>query len=59
MTSYNDINNTKAVYSNISLEDMGNSLYNLVRRGSKKWYVYKCQVKGALADFGKSFKTSS
>ena len=59
MTSYNDINNTKAVYSNISLEDMRTHYTLWSEEGQKKWYVYKCKAKGALADFGKSFKSST
>ena len=38
MTSYNDINNTKAVYSNISLEDMRTHYTLWSEEGQKKWY---------------------
>ena len=59
MTSYDNINNTKALYSNISLEDIRTHYTLWSEEGQKKWYVYKCKAKWALDEFGKSFKTST
>tara|TARA_B110000967_G_C18845663_1_gene541820 strand:- start:349 stop:1131 length:783 start_codon:yes stop_codon:yes gene_type:complete len=59
MTSYDDINNTKAIYSNISIDDIRTHYTLWSEEGQKKWYVYKCKVKWALNNFGKTFKRSS
>ena len=59
MTSYNDINSTKAIYTNISVDDMRSHYTLWSEEGSKKWYVYKCRTKGPLSEFGKSFKSST
>jgi len=59
MTSYDNINNTKALYSNISLEDIRTHYTLWSEEGQKKWYVYKCKAKWALDEFGKSFKSST
>jgi hypothetical protein len=59
MTSYDEINNTKSIYSNISLEDIGTHYTLWSEEGQKKWYVYKCKEKPSLNKFGKTFKTST
>ena len=59
MTSYDEINNTKAIYSNISLEDIRTHYTLWSEEGQKKWYVYKCKEKTPLKIFGTSFKYSS
>ena len=59
MTSYDEINNTKAIYSNISLEDIRTHYTLWSEEGQKKWYVYKCKEKTPLEIFGTSFKYSS
>ena len=59
MTSYNEINSTKAIYSNISLDDIRTHYTLWSEEGQKKWYVYKCKEKYALETFGKTFTYSS
>ena len=59
MTSYNEINNTKAMYSNISITDVRSHYTLWSEEGQRKWYVYKCLSKEPLSEFGKSFKTST
>jgi len=59
MTSYDEINNTKAVYSGISLEDIRTHYTLWSEEGQRQWYVYKCKTKSPLDKFGKSFGYSS
>tara|TARA_A200000159_G_C7222029_1_gene296535 strand:- start:70 stop:852 length:783 start_codon:yes stop_codon:yes gene_type:complete len=59
MTSYDEINNTKATYSKISLNDIRTHYTLWSEEGQKQWYVYKCKTKSPLDKFGKSFGYSS
>ena len=59
MTSYDTINNTKAIYSNISLEDIRTHYTLWSEEGQRNWFVYKCKSKQDLEEFGKTFKVSS
>ena len=53
MTSYDEINNTKAIYSQISLNDIRTHYTLWSEEGQKQWYVYKCKTKKHLEEFGK------
>jgi len=53
MTSYDEINNTKATYSKISLNDIRTHYTLWSEEGQKQWYVYKCKTKRHLDEFGK------
>ena len=59
MTSYDEINNTKATYSKISLNDIRTHYTLWSEEGQRQWYVYKCKTKSPLDKFGKSFGYSS
>ncbi len=59
MTSYDEINNTKAIYSNISIPDIRTHYTLWSEEGLHQWYVYKCKEKHPLDNFGSYFRTST
>lgn len=57
--NYDTINQTKSIFSNISLEDIRCHYTLWSEEGQKRWFVYKCKKKENLEKFSKTFKVSS
>lgn len=57
--NYENINKTKSIFSNISLEDIRCHYTLWSEEGQQRWFVYKCKIKEDLEEFSKTFRVSS